>query len=138
MLKHIVKNLNQNIIKNCNNNLFKRSLCNLALDNKYFEYYNDYNDNNNNNNNNNNNEDLFIEKINYDTKKRYLSITKQPYYLDEDSNDIVEENYFEKLKKTHIICESSGSKCFNCHGTGLTFNGFKYDLCSLCNGNGIY
>ena len=122
MLKHIVKNLNQNIIKNCNNNLFKRSLCNLALDNKYFEYYN-------------NNEDLFIEKINYDTKKRYLSITKQPYYLDED---YVEENYFEKLKKTHIICESSGSKCFNCDGTGLTFNGFKYDLCSLCNGNGIY
>tara|TARA_B100001093_G_scaffold278358_1_gene266073 strand:+ start:914 stop:1294 length:381 start_codon:yes stop_codon:yes gene_type:complete len=126
MLKHIIKSLN----KNCNkNNLFKRSLCNLALDNKYFQYYN------NDNNDYNNNENLFIEKVNYDTKKRYLIITKHPYYLDED---YVKENYFEKLKKMNIIYESSGSKCFNCHGTGLTFNGFKYEICSLCNGNGIY
>ena len=124
MLKHIIKSLN----KNCNkNNLFKRSLCNLALDNKYFQYYNNDNDNNN--------ENLFIEKINYNTKKRYLTITKQPYYLDED---YIKENYFQKLKKMNIICESSGSKCFICDGTGLTFNGLKYDVCSLCNGNGIY
>ena len=83
MFKHIMKSLN----KNCNkNNLFKRSLYNLALDNKYFKYYN----------NDNNNENLFIEKINYHVKKRYLTITKQPYYLDEN---YVKENYFEKFKK---------------------------------------
>lgn len=121
MLKHIIKSLNKNYNKN---NLFKRSLCNLALDDKYFQYYNDNND-----------ENLFIDKITYDTKKRYLTITKQPYYLDED---YIKENYFKKLKKMNMIYESSGSKCFNCHGTGFTFNGLKYDLCNLCNGNGIY
>ena len=125
MLKHIIrnpnKNLNQNIIKSYNkNNLFKRSLCNLEY-NHYYDYNND--------------EDLYIEKINYDNKKKYFSITKHPYYLDED---YIEENYFKKLKKINIICESTRSKCFNCHSTGLTYNGLKYDLCKLCNGNGIY
>ena len=123
MFKHIMKSLN----KNCNkNNLFKRSLYNLALDNKYFQYYN----------NDNNNENLFIEKINYHVKKRYLTITKQPYYLDEN---YVKENYFEKFKKMNMIHESSGSKCFNCNGIGYILNtNLKYDLCNLCNGNGIY
>jgi hypothetical protein len=127
MLKHIIKSLNKSYNKN---NLFKRSLCNLALDDKYFQYYNDSND-----------ENLFIDKINYDTKKRYLTITKQPYYLDEDyiKENYVKENYFEKLKKMNMICESSGSKCLNCNGSGYILNKkLKYDLCGLCNGNGIY
>ncbi len=126
MLKYIVKNFNENIVKNFNknivknfykNNLFKRSLCNLAF---------------------NNNEDLFIEKINYDTKIKYLTTTKQPHYLEKDY-DYIEENFFEKLKKLDIICESTGSKCINCNGTGYILNKFlEYDLCRLCNGNGIY
>ena len=89
MLKHIIrnsnKNLNQNIMKNYNkNNLFKRSLCNL----EYNHYYYDHD--------NNNDEDLFIEKINYNAKKKYLTITKHPYYLDEE---YIKENYFKKFKK---------------------------------------
>ena len=132
MIKHIIrnsnKNLNQNIIKNYNkNNLFKRSLCNLALNN-YYDNYDNYD-------NDDNNEDLFIEKIKYDNKKKYFSITKQPYYLDED---YIKKIYFEKLKKINIICESSGSKCFKCNDTGYILNNFKYDLCPLCNRNGIY
>ena len=132
MFKHIIrnpnKNLNQNIIKNYNKyNLFKHSLCNLALDNNHFNY-----------DNYDNNEDLFIEKVKYDNKKKYFSITKQPYYLDKD---YIKENYFKKLKKIkkiELICESTGNKCFNCHGSGYTFNGLSYDLCILCNGNGMY
>ena len=127
MLKYIVKNLN----KNLNKNLFNRSLCNLALDNKYL--HNIIDDMNDININNDINEDLFIEKINYNVKKKYLTITKQPYYLDED---YIKENY--KYKKTHMICESLGSKCYICDGKGMVFNGINYDICSLCNGNGIY
>tara|TARA_X000001036_G_C20247715_1_gene630816 strand:- start:1 stop:393 length:393 start_codon:yes stop_codon:yes gene_type:complete len=130
MFKHIIRNSNKN-------NLFKRSLCNLALDNNHFQYNNyDNYDNYDNDDNNDNNEDLFIEKIKYDNKKKYFSITKQPYYLDEDYN--IKKNYFEKLKKINIICESSGSKCFKCNGIGYVLNKFNYDLCPLCNGNGIY
>ena len=112
-----------NMLKICNkNNSFRRSLCNLAVNNNYFNYYD-------------NNEDLFIEKLNYDKNKKCLTITKKPYYLDE--NYI--KNYFEKNEKLDIICENLGNKCFNCDGTGYILNKkLNYDLCKICNGNGIY
>ena len=100
MLKHI-NNFNKN-------NLFKRSLCNLAINNDY----------------------LFIEKINYHIKKKYLTITKKPYYLDEDFK-------IEDFKKMHN-CLDSGNICIICNGNGYILNkNLKYDVCKFCNGSGI-
>ena len=98
-------------------NFIKSYYCNLAVN---FDDCNNY-------------DDLFIEEIKYDNIKKYFYETKKPYYLDDFY--IKEKN----MEKMNIICESTGSKCILCNGTGYNLNEYlKYDLCKLCNGNGIY
>ena len=106
--------------------------------NNYHENHNDYDDYNNDNfhdYDDYNNKDLFIEKVNYNNVKKYFTITKEPYYLDED---YIKKYNFEKFKKIDIICENVGSKCFNCNGSGYILNEImKYDKCTICNGTGL-
>ena len=107
-------------------NFIKSYFCNLAVNC-------DNCDNCNNYDNYINYDDLFIEEIKYNSIKKYFYETKKPYYLDDFY--IKEKN----MEKINIICESTGSKCILCNGTGYNLNEyFKYDLCKLCNGNGMY